>query len=126
MAYEGNPGTNKLANVLAGRMKKESESPLVLDFGEIQANGSLITNTFPVPIPKGDYSVLRQLTLGFTGEKLTITKDDGKHGGHTSGDGIHSHIVLIPEKMRSIRPGDRVLVAWVQNEAVVVDIVMSS
>ena len=126
MAYEGNPGTNKLANVLAGRMKKESESPLVLDFGEIQANGSLITNTFPVPIPKGDYSVLRQLTLGFTGEKLTITKDDGKHGGHTSGDGIHSHIVLIPEKMRSIRPGDRVLVAWVQYEAVVVDIVMSS
>ena len=126
MAYEGNPGTNKLANVLAGRMKKESESPLVLDFGEIQANGSLITNTFPVPIPKGDYSVLRQLALGFTGEKLTITKDDGKHGGHTSGDGIHSHIVLIPEKMRSIRPGDRVLVAWVQYEAVVVDIVMSS
>lgn len=126
MAYEGNPGTNKLANVLAGRMKKESESPLVLDFGEIQANGSLITNTFPVPIPKGDYSVLRQLTLGFTGEKLTITKDDGKHGGHTNGDGIHSHIVLIPEKMRSIRPGDRVLVAWVQNDAVVVDIVMSS
>lgn len=126
MAYEGNPGTNKLANVLAVRMKKESKSPLALDFGEIQANGSLITNTFPVPIPKGDYSVLRQLTLGFTGEKLTITKDDGKHGGHTNGDGIHSHIVLIPEKMRSIRPGDRVLVAWVQNEAVVVDIVMSS
>ncbi len=125
MAYKGNPGTNKLANVLAGRMKKECENPLVLDFGEIQVNGSLITNTFPVPIPKGDYSVLRQLTLGLTDEKLTVTKNDGAHGGHISGEGVHSHTVLIPEKMRSIKAGDRVLVAWVQNEAVVIDIVTS-
>ena len=49
----GNPGINMLANVLSGRMKKENESPLVLDFGEIQANGSLLTNTFPVPVPRG-------------------------------------------------------------------------
>ena len=30
---------------------------------------------------------------------------------------------MIPEKMRRLRPGDRVLVAWVQSEAVVVDII---
>ena len=55
--FDGHPGTAKLAKVLSQRMKRENESPLALDFGEIQANYSLVTNTFPVPIPKGDYSV---------------------------------------------------------------------
>lgn len=126
MAYEGNPGTNRLANVLTNRMRRENQVPLILDFGEIQADGSLVTNTFPVPIPKGEYSVLRQLTLGATGERLTDTKEDGIHGGHTSGNGIHKHVVKIPEKMRSLLPNDRVLVAWVQSEAVVLDIVTRS
>lgn len=117
MAFESSPGTNKLANVLSQRMKKESQSPLVLDFGEIRKNGSLVTNTFSRPIPKGDYSILRQLTLGKSGSQLTVTKDDG------SG---HVHSVTVPEKMRSLSEGDRVLVAWVQNEAVVLDIVMNS
>lgn len=128
--FDGHPGTSKLANVLSKRMKAENESPLVIDFGEIQGNGSLLTNTFPVPIPKGEYSVCRQLTLGATGEKLTETgKADtgkGKHGGHVSGDGSHEHNISIPEKMRSLKAGDRVLVAWVQNEAVVIDIITSS
>lgn len=138
--FDGNSGTSKLANVLTGRMKKESESPLILDFGEIQENGSLVTNTFPVPIPKGDYSVCRQLTLGKTGDKLTEignsgshTHYNGEHDGHNTGDGSHSHsggehhhLVSIPEKMRSLCSGDRVLVAWVQNEAVVIDIITNS
>ena len=47
-SFDENAGTNKLANVLSDRMKREGETPLVLDFGEIQANGSLTTNTFPV------------------------------------------------------------------------------
>jgi len=139
--FDGHPGTNKLANVLSQRMKKENESPLVLDFGEIQANGSLVTNTFPVPIPKGDYSICRQLTLGKTGGTLTNTikssgshiHEEGGHEGHSEGDGshshtdgMHSHSVVIPEKMRSVGPGDRVLVAWVQSEAVVIDIIEKS
>lgn len=113
--FDGHPGTSKLATVLSQRMKKENESPLVLDFGEIQANGSLVTNTFPVPIPKGDYSICRQLTLGKAGEYLTCT---------TEKPPLHS--VEIPEKMRGVGAGDRVLVAWVQNEAVVVDIIEKS
>ena len=130
MAFEGNPGTNKLARTLTDRMKKENESPLVLDFGSIEPNGSLLTNTFPIPIPKGEYSVCRQLTLGATGEKLTETgkadSNKGRHGGHVSGDGSHEHNISIPEKMRSLKAGDRVLVAWVENEAVVIDIILSS
>lgn len=116
MAYEGNPGTNRLANVLTGRMRKENESPLVLDFGEIGADGSLTMDTYPVPIPKGAYSVLRQLTVGPTGAELTKTM---------AADG-HTHMVEVPEIMRSIGVGDRVLVARVQNRAVVLDIIKSS
>lgn len=129
MGFDGNEGTNKLANVLNGRMQEESKSPLVLDFGGIQADGSLVTNTFPVPIPKGDYSILRQLTLGVAGDILTTTSgkgNDGEHEGHMDGTGSHTHEILLPEKMRSVGPGDRVLVAWVHSEAVVVDIVARS
>lgn len=116
MAFDQKPGTNYLANVLSGRMQKENESPMVLDFGEIGADGSLTTNTFPVPIPKGAYSVLRQLTLGEVGAWLTDTSE---------ADG-HRHMVTIPGLMRSIGPSDRVLVAWVNSEAVVIDIVIKS
>ena len=138
--FDGHPGTSMLASVLSQRMQAENESPLVLDFGEIQANGSLVTNTFPVPVPKGSYSVCRQLTLGRTGSVLTTTKDGGshthdagQHAGHAEGDGSHQHSggththgIPLPEKMRSVGPGDRVLVAWVQSEAVVIDIIVKS
>lgn len=148
-------GMNKLARVLHGRIKgnQDANSDLVLDFGVIRSDYSLLTNTYPIPIPKADYLVLRQLTLGNTGDILTQTTyvDDhthpgngshshegGSHNEHVSGDGSHSHSggthghggagahnhnVLIPEKMRWLKPGDRVLVAWVQHDAVVLDII---
>lgn len=124
--FDGHPGTSKLAAVLCQRMKKENESPLVLDFGEVQANYSLVTNTFPVPIPKGDYSICRRLTMGAVDSRLTTTANDGRHDGHAGGDGAHSHVVRLPEKMRGVKPGDRVLVAWVHSEAVVIDIIEKS
>lgn len=124
MSEKGNPGINKLAATLSGRMKEENDSPLVLDFGSIQSDGSLITNTFPVPIPKSDYSVCRQLSLGGTGAPLISisdgehSHDGGTHDGHESGSGNHSHsggnhthIVSVPAKMRSLKAGDRILVA---------------
>lgn len=126
MAFDESSGINKLGNVLTQRMRKENVKPLVLDFGEIMENESLVTNTFPVPIPKGDYSICRQLTLGKTGEQLTAIELGGMHEGHNPGTGQHTHEVPIPEEMRSIIPGDRVLVAWVQNEAVVIDIIKKS
>ena len=119
--FDGHPGTSKLANVLSKRMKKENESPLVLDFGEIQGNGSLLTNTFPVPIPKGDYSICRHVG------GLSFQISGGGHAGHeeqteTHHTGGHTHTVEPPV----VKAGDRVLVAWVQNEAVVVDVITSS
>lgn len=119
--FNGHPGTSRLAAVLSRRMKKENESPLILDFGEIQANYSLVTNTFPVPVPKGDYSVCRHVG------SLKITVSDGGHEGHEGQTeryhtGEHTHVIKAP----AIKPGDRVLVAWVQSEAVVVDIIEKS
>lgn len=122
--YDSKRGVSKLGDVLSGRMKQiNGMNPLTLDFGVIQDDYSLKTNTFAKPIPKTDYSVCRQLTLGDTGTYMTDTLTKGEHDGHLGGTGAHSHTVAIPEKMRWIKPGDRVLVAWVQNEAVVVDIV---
>lgn len=116
--FEGHQGTARLASVLCNRIKKENDSPLVLDFGVIQANGSLVTDAFPVPIPKGDYSVCRHVG------SLALSISEGSHAGHegqTQGynTGSHTHEVKLP----SAKPGDRVLVAWVQSEAVVVDVV---
>ena len=108
----GSPGMNKLARVISARAQQvagKAPRDLDLDFGVIQKDYSLLTNTFPIPIPKKDYHVCRTVGgLSFNG---------GTHGGHLSGDGSHKH--MLPK----IQPGDRVLVAWVQSEAVVVDVV---
>lgn len=124
--FDGHPGTSRLATVLSQRMKKENASPLVLDFGEIQANHSLVTNTFPVSIPKGDYSVCRSVNgfeLATSDSSWTGHLQDGEHV-HSSPSGVpgHSHDVPMPK----LKTGDRVLVAWVQNEAVVIDIIEKS
>ena len=107
--FDGHPGTAKLAQVLDRRTSQKTESPLTLDFGEIQANGSLKTNTFQVPIPKGDYTICR-LAAG-----LTL-------GTSKAGNPLHSHSVTIP----TVKAGDRVLVAWIQSEAVVIDVIEKS
>ena len=108
MAFDNHAGANKLARTLSNRMKNESKSSLVLDFGSINSDYSLTTNTFPVKIPKKDYTVCRHIS--------------GSHGGHEYGDGSHSHSIPVPK----LKPGDRVLVAWIQSEAVVVDVIVSA
>ena len=114
MPYLGNPGASKLGKVLAQRMSKQSESPLVLDYGSIEADYSLKTNTFPLPIPKSDYTVCRHVG------GLSLETSGGEHGGHESGNGSHSHTIPVP----TVKPGDRVLVAWIQNEATVIDVIV--
>lgn len=39
-------------------------------------------------------------------------------------NGQHQHEVLIPERMRWIKPGDHVLVAWVDADPVVIDLIL--
>lgn len=123
MSKRGSPGANKLTEALASMIDKKGDKPLVLDFGIILGDYSLKTNTFPLPIPKSDYSVCRAITYD-PGVPLTQTYCDGAHGHPNAGfAGSHVHNVRLPEKMYWIRPGDKVLVAWVQDEACVIDIV---
>ena len=62
MDMDSSTGANRLGQTIEKRIVKhmEGESSLVLDFGEIKDDESLVTNTFPIPIPKGDYHVLRR------------------------------------------------------------------
>lgn len=114
---EGNAGVASLASVLSGRMKELGRPPLVLDFGTIQSNWSLITNMFPVPIPKGSYMVCGAAT---SASKAIATS-------YADGGGIsHNHTATIPGDTSLLQPGARVLVAWVQNDAVVIDVIRKS
>jgi len=105
-----NKGLQNLARVLDQRMAGRNQPDTVLDFGEITKSYELETTVYPVPIPKDDYQVCRQLTLGNKDEVLCRVSDGNE--------------AYIPEKMRKLKPGDRVLVAWVREEPVVVDIVV--
>lgn len=141
----GSAGISQLARTLQNRICEVSKKPPALDFGTIGADMSLLLSDFPKPIPQGDYLVCRQLTLGAANAHLTNTivagsagdgthnhGDSGTHGGHVGGSGSHVHTgegphihdVLIPEKMRSIGPGDRVLAVTVGNDVCVVDIIL--
>lgn len=105
-------GMNRLANVLHRRIAghRDAYADLVIDTGTIQGDMSLLTDSYPIPIPKTDYFVNQLLTLGNTGSYLTVTATEG----------VHRHTVLTPEKMRWLKPGDRVLVAWVNHDAFVI------
>lgn len=85
MDGESNLGLNKLAQVMQARMDRNQDAnngALILDFGTIQPDMSLKTNTFAIPIPQTDYHVCRQLTLGPTHNILAKTQDIGKpHSG---------------------------------------------
>ncbi len=103
-------GMNRLANVLGAWMRAMSDGPRLLDFGEILPDGSLSTNEFLPTIPKSDYFVCRGLGQGEAGSLWAAT--------------TARENVLTPERFRAIKPGDRVLIAWVGDDAVVVDIIL--
>ncbi|MBQ3451974.1 MAG: hypothetical protein IJL12_08770 [Selenomonadaceae bacterium] len=121
-----NAGANALTNTLTGMMKKIADKPPVLDFGIINTDLSLTINSFPRPVPLSDYSICRQL-LYDPNIPLTETYVDGSHDHpEASPPGTHSHKVKLPKKMRRLKAGDKVLVAIIQNEFVVVDIVYNA
>ena len=109
-----------LGEVLAGQMKRTSAAavPTTMELGTINGNLSLTPDSLPVQIPKGDYMV----NLMLTGGSYKTDSDTHSHDG--GGKYTHSH--ELPGCFRSLKGGDRVLVAWCGNEPVVVAIVVSS
>ena len=102
-------GTAKLAAAMHNRIKEMGEAPPVLELGTIGGDMSLITDSFKQAIPASDYLVCRSVAFQ-TGEEFTTD---------SNGDSVR-----FPEVLRNLRPGDRVLAAWMGNEAVVIDLVL--
>lgn len=141
-----NAGANSLTRTFQGIAKGISNRPPQVDVGQINGDFSLTINSLRVPVPKDSYSVCRSVlysdkypltedTAGFpeklppTGTKIAIP--DGQHT-HACGNpecpwslpnGAHYHFVDLPPKMRRLKPGDKVLVAIVANEFIVIDII---
>ena len=109
---DNSPGMSKLAMAIRGLTGAEIPAAQQLDFGVIQANGSLRTNAFPVPIPKRDYTVCRSLKRLYGG----FTTSPG-------GEPIHTHIGSV-NISPALKAGDRVLIAWVGSDAIVIDVVI--
>ena len=114
----------RLGEVLSGRMKKTSAAavPTTIELGIINRNLSLTTDSIKTPIPKGDYMV----NLMLSGGSYNTSSETHTHTGsdHTHTGGNHSH--NLPSVFRSLKSGDRVLVAWCGNEPVIIAIVVSS
>ena len=107
MSKGGNsPGLSKLALLIREMARKEIPTDLVLDFGTIQGDKSLLTDEFDIPIPRSDYFILGQL------KERTATTSASTVGDH----GSHTHTVKTEDGLTT---GDRVLVAWVYSDAVV-------
>lgn len=106
----------RLGKVLDGRMKKTSGAAVktTLEFGIINSNLSLTTDTLKTQIPKGDYMVDIRLACS---TYRTSSEDNGDGGQQDH---------RLPEEFRALQAGDRVLVAWVGYEPVVISIIVSS
>lgn len=120
-----NPGANQFANTMMHMMRGISgeAAKTQVDFGIINADYSLTCKSFSQPIPKNNYNVCRSL-LYDPGVPLTETYVDGAHSHpEASEPGTHYHKVKLPKKMYWLRPGQKVLVAIIGNEFVIIDIV---
>lgn len=135
----------RLGEALAGRMKKSAAAaiPTTLELGIINGNLSLTVDSIGNPIPQADYMVALHLTheTYYSYNELYDTdmapsRDyhkhyHGEHGGHEGGNGSHSHTTdglhdhRVPSVFRRLEPGDRVLVAWIGYEPVIIDIVVA-
>lgn len=136
-----NSGANKLAQVIAERISTQTARPDALELGSIQGDMSLKIDRFAVPIPKGEYLVsewaakldLPDFSLVGMGEYPV--KDDGspepvtEWTPQTRWDWKPREIDEVKIKVKPVlKPGDRVLVAWVNDgtDPVVVSKVVSS
>ena len=90
-------GSSKLASLI--RQQSQGKAPVVMEFGTIQANGALKLDTFSREIPAGNYSICRHVS------GIKIVTPEGE--------------IQLPKA----GAGDRVLVTFVNAEAVVIDVI---
>jgi len=104
-------GYNELALTIQRRiMKADTSSSLLIDFGQINSDGSLRTNSVPLDIPSSDYLICGSLL-------------DNDCTCESAGDPAHTHTIKTIER---IATGTRVVVAWVGNDAIVIDVMKTA
>lgn len=123
-------GTNSLARVIAERITVQAQRPDALELGTIETDMSLKCDRFAVPIPRGGYLIAEwtaQATLpafSLVGRGESPVNDDGSPAPPTSWtqqtrwDWRTRVINNVEVKVKpELAPGDRVLVAWVNDGA---------
>lgn len=136
-----NSGASKLAQVLAERITSQTAKPDALELGTIQGDMSLKVDRFAVPIPKGEYLVVEWTAkLKFPAFSLygvgTYPYDSNwsplpplESTPRTRWDWRLEEIDNVKIEVKpDLKPGDRVLVAWVNNytDPVILSKVVSS
>ena len=122
---DNTPGMSRLAGVIGGMVRKGQDQPVILDFGTIQSNYSLITNRYPVEIPASDYLICRCAGLP-NSETVSSTSHTHTYEGDQRTGSASVRVDIARKSQNHVKPGDRVLVAWVDNDAVVIDIVYTA
>lgn len=147
-----NSGASKLAQVIAERISSQTARPDALELGTIQSDMSLKLDRFAVPMPRGEYLIsewkakfiLPAFSLlgvetcmqaqGLVTPAASVDSEGNPlPGSVTKGLAKYSFnpaeinevaIEIKPE----LKPGDRVLVAWVNNhtDPIVISKVVSS
>ena len=148
------PGIEGLTDVIFSAVQEQLNSqPRVLDFGVIQYDWSLKCNAYPMPVPKESYLICRSVALP-THEWLWTRYTEAQNKPHTHKypdedmfeqnmepvacndvlhiksftvkqiEHNHEYDVARPSE-RHLAPGHHVLVAWVGNDPVVVDVLFS-
>lgn len=110
----GNP-IEELGQLMNSQMKNimKRNMGITVELGTINQNMSLSVASLGNAIPKGDYMI--SLHLSQESQKI-----------QTSTEEEHQHDVTLPSELRGLQAGDRVIVAWVGTEPIVVDVVVSS
>ena len=136
-----NSGASKLAQVIAERISSQTARPDALELGTIQGDMSLKLDRFAVPIPQGEYLIVEWLAklilppFSLVGLGEYPVKDDGSPDPptewtpQTRWDWKPREIDEVKIEIKpDLRPGDRVLIAWVNNhtDPVVISKVVSS
>lgn len=131
-----NSGANKLAQIIAERISTQTARSDTLELGTIQGDMSLKIDRFAVPIPRGEY-LIAEWTAKLSLPAFSIGGNqtgllDSMNGDVTGNATFNFQPVVIDnvkiEVKPELKPGDRVLVAWVNNytDPVVVSKVVSS